>query len=114
GPALHDGTTDREGGRQRVACAYADTLETVLVVTDRERRGQLTRAVGAGDEVEVIDTEGLDFGPARPELGVGADRLEEARGLPRVTDIRGGIVTGRIASEYIQVQRDRSQYTHIV
>src|SRR5207244_2115069 len=114
GPALHDRATDREGGRQRVARAYADTLETVLVVTDRERRGQLTRAVGAGDEVEVIDTEGLDFGPARPELGVGADRLEEARGLPRVTDIRGGLVTGRVASAPLEEQRARTPATRDV
>src|SRR5207247_1023315 len=114
GPALHDGTTDREGGRQRVARAYADTLEAVLVVTDGERRRQTARAVGAGDEVEVIDTEGLDFGPARPELGVGADRLEEARGLPRVTDIRGGLVTGRVASAPLEEQRASTPATRDV
>src|SRR2546425_2511227 len=114
GPALHDGAADREGRRQRVACAYADTLETVLVVADRERRRQLARAISAGDEVEVIDAEGLDFGPARPELGVGADRLEEARGLPRVTDIRGGLVTGRVASASLEEQRARTPATRDV
>src|SRR5438876_11322330 len=114
GPALHDRATDREGGRQRVARAYADTLETVLVVTDRERRGQAARAVGAGDEVEVIDAEGLDFGPARPELGVRADRLEEARGLPRVADVRGGLVTGRVASAPLEEQRARTPATRDV
>src|SRR2546425_7506680 len=80
GPALHDGAADREGGRQRVARAYADTLETVLVVTDRERRGQLKPGARAGGGGLRIRTEGPEFGPPRPQLGGGAAPLGEKRG----------------------------------
>src|SRR5262245_944845 len=108
GPALHGAHADREGRRERVARPGTDTAETVLVVANGERRRHAARCVVAHELVEVIDADGADFSPARPPLGVRADRLEGPELRPRIADVLAGLVTRRVGAAALEEQRTRA------
>src|SRR6266481_704947 len=111
GPALHGVHADGEGRRERVARADTDTAEAVLVVADGERRRRAARRVVAHELVEVIDADVADFTPARPPLGVRADRLEGPELRPRIADVLAGLVTRRVGAAALEEQRTRAPAT---